>query len=280
MFRLLLPLLAAGAQSPADDHHSQMLAWTNQVRAYHGLPAATLSDKLAEAAGKHATWMSKNGFGHYQNPGTPGFLGVSPDERARAVGYRGPGVWENVAAWRAVNMEYSPMRSLEQLFGVPYHRKLFLAPGPVEIGFGLVQEVNGPSSKGHLAVSAAPASPKGVIISPYDGQKDVILEMPGRETPDPLRIHPKRDVGYPIMLLTYGSGELKFKSASLTTGGKDVPIFVNHSGNDEHSDDCIIVFPQDELKPGTTYRASVSGTLENGWLVSRDWTFTTRPDED
>lgn len=102
----------------------------NALRERAGLPGVAASDTLAMAAARHASYLDTNRdptsppagiSAHRQQPGSPGFSGEKPGDRAVASGYPHHAVLENVS------MGYDDLdTALDGLMSAIYHRLTFL----------------------------------------------------------------------------------------------------------------------------------------------------------
>lgn len=244
-----------------------VIDYTNEWRRNCGLEPMVPDHSLSAAANLHAKYLEANKItGHYQAEGKPGFFGATPSERLHALGYI-DGHYEVVQYGPA-----SPIEAVDCLIAAPYHRIPFMQPGSPAIGGGVGMH--------RVVVEMGQSSQSRTVVFPYDGQRDVPVLWRGQERPNPLRVHKdlQMPTGYPIMLVHFAEPELRLemKDAGLRTlGGADIPIRINHSGNDTELPNGVILFPVRPLAPGETYEAWVAGRLENGKTVDRRWTFTT-----
>ncbi len=247
----------------------EMLEQANAIRQSAHLPPMVLDARLCWSAARHSAYQHKNNvFGHGQAPGTPGFFGQSPQDRATACGFA-DGVYEGVCSG-----ESGPRLAIKELFYAPYHRLAFLQPDSVAFGGSVV---------GEFATIVCQATKKSeVVVWPAAGQKNVPLSWAGDEIPNPLRMHAVRagsTVGT-IISFSYFSPELDEVSVTSAAvwapDGELVPLFLNAPQNDNELTNTAFVIPQKPLKPGVTYTVSVLAKVtRTGAEIHRQWTFTT-----
>lgn len=250
-----------------DPSQSAAMNRANELRAQLGLQPFSPCPSLCAAANAHANFMKTNRvFGHSQQEGLAGFIGVKPIDRAQAFGHQG-GLWEDVA----MAME-SPAGFVDQLFHAPYHRIPFMQPGTAPIGVGFDSRF--------ACIDFGASTAEGTVVSPANGQAGVPCSWDGVETPSPLRIHnAKGPVGYVAMLshFTLANERLICEQASLKCGNESVPFYLNTPDNDAHLTNTVLIMPVSPLKPNTVYSVSVKARTASGSRIERSWSFTTGP---
>jgi uncharacterized protein YkwD len=238
----------------------------NEFRKVLGLPEYYLDPVLCASSQAHARFMKTNNvFGHYQKEGMSEFVGAKPIERAQAYGHRG-GLWEDVA-WA----NETPQGFIQQLFDAPYHRIPFMQPGYTGVGAGFEERL--------ACIDFGSGTKQGFVVSPAPDQVDVPPSWDGIETPTPLRLHGlKGPVGYVIVAAFFSQENEKIvlDSATLSCGGNPVDIATNSPANDDHLTNAVLILPKAELRPGTTYEASISLHTESGKKLSKTWSFKTK----
>jgi uncharacterized protein YkwD len=118
----------AGARSGRAVMRRALLCLINQQRARSGRHALAADRRLARAAGRHASDMSRR---HYFGHVSPG--GTSPRGRARAAGWRG-GVGE-IIAWGCGRLS-TPRATVRAWMASPPHRAIMLGGAHV-VGIGV-----------------------------------------------------------------------------------------------------------------------------------------------
>jgi hypothetical protein len=242
------------------------LSEVNIYRRSLGLDAAHHDSRLNAASLAHVRYLSLNKrTGHYEKEGEPGFIGVTPSDRLETFGYCG-------SSWECVTFNSGGVReSVRDLFDAPYHRIPFLQPGAPPIGTGMVGR--------NFGIKFGDSHETGISVSPGSNQSGVSTSWSGNEVPNPLRMHaaPSGAVGYPIVFAFFGENypSIKLASASLSSGGMDVPMFVNTSVNDDRLEGAIIMIPKRPLAPSARYDVEVEAVANNGKTVQKRWSFTT-----
>jgi uncharacterized protein YkwD len=259
------------------ERERQALAAANRYRAELGLPEFELDPRLSAAAAAHAAYLVRNNArGHFQDPALPGFVGVRPSQRYAAFGVPAVPSTENVVTG-AVRVEDVVRRT----FDPPYHRMTFFDPGAPQLGFGAVEK--GRELTGVITLTGDPFAPRAerIVYYPPDGGRDIPTAFHGGEAPDCLRLHDARyPVGYVVTVAVVGGAEprLRVNSASLTTGGQEVPSFLTHPGNDDElGGAALLLIPRRPLRAGTTYTVRVDAVTDSG-PVKHSWSFTTGRD--
>lgn len=254
-----------GAPSP---EVGAVLAEVNAFRRGLGLEDAYRLGELERAAQAHADYLIANSrTGHYQAPNEKLFTGATPGERLNAFGYVG-GSMEVVHFGRSTVPE-----SVASLIAAPYHRFAFMQPGRVPMGSAFGSQ--------RLVIDFGEGEGAKVLAHPFNGQRGVPTVWRGNERPNPLRLHPEiqSPPGYPIVFGRFAMNpyRIQFVSAQLIESAtrSQVPICVNHPGNDDELTDAVILFPKQPLAPDTEYRASVACKGEDGQSFQQTWTFRT-----
>lgn len=252
---------------------TEAFATINQYRERLGLPLMSRSSSLDKSAQSHANYYQLNqgngslsGMGlHAEQAGLAGFTGADMQDRANAAGYNG---WVN----ENIGLSGSMMASVDWFIASVNHRLTLIDPRYTDIGFG---EIDTGSTKIEVIDVGAPTwsstADPAWIAWPPDGAKGVGLSFNG-ETPNPLP-GASLPVGYPITLKYLGAGSVNFQGATLTTGGKQIPV-ISAVGSGWLTQQTEIVAAANPLAPNTTYTVSVNGTA-NGQSFNRQWSFTT-----
>jgi uncharacterized protein YkwD len=250
------------------------LEYGNQYRGQFELIPFQLDPSLSAAAAAHADYMTVNQeLTHLESVNRKGFVGANPMDRASSFGYTGGTVSENVSSGQKDYRE-----AVNGLVDAPYHRFSWLNPYLSDLGY---------SSRGKYYSFLFGGKKPGedqMMVYPLDNQKGVAASWDGNETPDPLRIHRKKEkVGYPVTLSYFtGKNITKFsidKATLSNSQGKIVEVFLNTPQNDDHLKDSIIMIPVDPLDMGEKYTAMVKGTVSfednTEKKIDKTWTFET-----
>lgn len=264
-------LVASPSGPLAHAGNLDVLRLVNLLREDHGLqPIGYLAELLASTR-DHANYLRRHAvLAHEQAPGSAGFTGKRPIDRARTYGLD-QAVGEVIA-----RQAKDPVVAIRALFDAPYHRPMFLDPEATGVGYG----GDGPY---HVLDAAFRRERGGVVLSPHDGAVDVPALWAANEEPNPLRgTGLQLPVGYIVMLLCYGQRGDRFEMVEadlLGPHGTRVPTYARHPGNDPEMTrpNGVMLIPNRPLDGETTYRARVSYRLNGGPIQRADWSFTTMP---
>ena len=254
----------------ANDWQAALALYNQQYRAPLGLPPAEGDGLLTLAAKHHADYIARGGaFGHTEDPNRPGFTGVAPWDRCRAVGVECDG--EIV----------SGDGDLGRVMGggwidAPYHAIGLLTTASVGCGASSAATVCDLAGHYELDTSSddAPANALGapLRIWPTDEARDVPLRHANGESPDPLASYSGNhdDVGPPLYLyldLPAGGDTSAGARATVTLSGSDgrsIPLIVPATAKAlqaitiPSNGRWSFAFPAKALKAGTTYTISVT----------------------
>jgi uncharacterized protein YkwD len=275
----------------------------NAERSRCGFGKLKQSVKLDQAAHNHAQWIMLNNWAtsHTEQPGTPGFTGVTPADRAAVVGYDGY-VGELAGA-------VSKDESTTGDFGEAWIRGLLSTPihGIVlvsnnygsDVGIGLVASPDPFWSlqraatlvPGTLKSDAAADAQRGVSAYapgevktyPCEGTTGIWTKFTG-ENPNPIpgRNLTTNPTGGAIMVLSAPGTTLKLGSSTLIhiASGASVPMragvtdgvgSVMNLGSDKG-----FYLPDVPLAPNARYQFTFSGTVD-GKPFTKTFSFETGP---
>ncbi len=274
----------AETQVSYDPEQAAALLALNRLRTAAGLPAAAMDPSLTSAAKAHSLYYVAHaddstvaGLGaHTEVPGTKGFTGATPLDRALHFGFSGdevaevmhfvPTAEQAVAGWR----------------DSVYHRLALLDPRLTKVGYGYAQSgstwVNTMDLGGndHSSISTP-------VVYPYPGENNVPVDFDSNEIPNPLRNFPglKAPVGYPI---TVQFGHLpvasisQVKTALYDQDGSAVDVAVLTPDTDSYLWSAIAVIPTHPLSRDHVYTVRMQALLqENATPIpwSAEWSFRT-----
>lgn len=290
--------------------------YLNAERASCGFGKVAQSTALDAAGKNHARYYSANrvtsvNSPHHETRGLIGFTGVSPEDRALAVGYTSTVLEVGAFAnnWR--NLEYIGQydssviayNSVRTLMAAPYHA-LHVFSSAVEVGFGThkdeklangIQELDAATffEFGYGNTSAGQLPPTGADIRTYpcEGTRNILPEFPGEWTGG-APVEGDRNIsfnplGHPIMVVGEFGKILTLTSASITqvSTGADVGIYVMRmKANDPNpnlmtNDWSGYVFPNQKFVSGQQYRATIHGT-SGGVAFNKTFAFWAGQPED
>lgn len=312
--RLLSAWLLTCTLTSSANATDDALDYLNALRGSAGLNPLASDPSLTMAAQRHAEYQVLNQVGgHYEQPGSPGFTGETPAERAVAAGYRSRWMTENISLGSPTAIE-----SIDGLLAAIYHRFSLLANDIDEIGVGNSDTVYtydlGNSGRdalcggddfdqpGRYYVDVCSDASLRVEATAYEATRtDLALTNPlvtrwpppdardippafFDETPDPL---PDHDVsGYPVSLAFNPArmpGAVVVERFDLF-GPSGQPLAaatrILAPDDDIHgqfTDRQFAFLPQARLDWGTRYRVEADYRVDGGELQRLDWQFTTRP---
>jgi hypothetical protein len=272
------PGVAAQTQIDTNPEIAQSLNVINTYRAWLGIPPLTVDPHLQQAAEAHVEYYRLNfgdpnlaGMGlHYETAGKPGFTGESFQERVEAAGYDG---WANENAGLSGSMIWS----LDWFIATVGHRLTLIDPRYQHIGMAAIDDGDMRFEIIDLGTNkwVEDTTPEWSAWPPPD-TTGVGLSFSG-EAPDPFP-SAEYPVGYPISLKYFGVGDLTFTTATISTGGQQLPSFAE-VGTGWLSRDTILLCAEEPLKPGTRYDVTIAGHA-NGEQFSRSWSFMTTTGDD
>ena len=245
----------------------------NTWRAIAGMPAIAMSAELMRAAQSHADYYIANAdhpsigqIGvHREQPGLPGFTGQSIYDRAKAAGY--PGNWID----EDISFDTDAVENVDIFVTTVFHRFALLHPSTVAVGYGVA------SGNGRgitvINIGLEPSHQPGVdlpAVYPAPGQSGVPRLWYAYESPDPVPGLP-RPVGSPLTVSFLLGQTVEWGPVSLTSANGDPVEVVVVRSNWRRS---IGITPARPLLAGTEYTATVSGTVD-GQPFSKTWSFTT-----
>jgi uncharacterized protein YkwD len=241
----------------------------NHYRALMGLPPLRLDEALTRAASAHAAYYRQNGGNgamagmglHRQTPGRPGFTGEEWGARARAAGWRGGSVDENVG------LVGDGARAVDAFMATVNHRWNLLHPSAVALGYG--SDAERPIDVFNIGF-ATDASLDRPAVYPGPDQRGVPTSSGLWETPDPAP-GVARPVGYPLTATFPLRAQVAWEQPTLVDAAGQ-PVDVAVSTKSWLRGQAII--PKAPLRAGTTYRATVRGKV-GGRAFEYSWSFAT-----
>lgn len=253
----------------------------------------------------------KSELSHLETEGVPGFTGVYPWDRAVDQGYNykalaeilAATVWEYSYPPNFPTMEERGASSMRSLLNSVYHLSGAMYEG-ADVGFGAYmkttmidattwrEEYRFGSLNGYEDTSRRITLGTNKVVSyPCQGSSNIPTKfLPAEESPNPFpEMTPTSPpVGPPIYLKVDAPQVLTVNSASssITLNGVSVPFVVLNKDNDLNIDPLdphkepyitaneVFVIPTVALKPNTSYRVTLNGTI-NSVAFNRSFTMTT-----
>lgn len=274
----------AAPQYPAGSQELAAFNQLNSMRQQCGFPAVRENTLLDTAANNHYTYMVDNQVtGHYEVSGNPGFTGVTPQNRATAVGYAYGAGEENAG----LNSNVGGAVSVLGLASVPYHLADMFTPYS-EVGLKYGTFIVGPSASSYVfeMMTGGGAAPQTFyntpLTFPCQGTTGVDYESSGPENPEPTIngtvFNVSTPIGTPIALIGNVSDTVVLTSGSLTDpNNNQIALNLLDSANDSNHEMpayAAAAFPTSALQANTTYVATLTGTI-NGNTFTRQFSFTT-----
>lgn len=285
---------------PSDSAEFSFVTTLNTFRAQVGLGLLAQHAALDKAAANHLAYILRNDMllggtvnmrafdpatgrsnFHIEESTKPLFTGVQEADRAKAAGYIGNYVGEQISFGGGKGS----VVALKGLIGTVYHRAGLMHQGPTNIGVS----VGADSSQTvvmEFGFLAKPQANAGDYLGVYPADKQTGVGLHAQvEVPNPFpELSLSNDdfpskTGYPISVSAAQGATLKVQEFVLTdaTTGLAVDARVMHHENDPNKlllPNAAFLIAKTRLKPGTTYQVRFSG-LVGGATVTRSWGFTT-----
>jgi uncharacterized protein YkwD len=255
------------------------------------------SAPLAVAAIGHADWQLVNNYlSHRQVTGTPGFTGVTFEDRYIAAGYASAGQFagtDEISSLIGTNTKTGEgAQSTRQLIAAPFHG-IGLFSSYTDAGVAVRNATDVGSTHGpRVAIqinlgykfNTGPQLPSSsVIVRTYlcQGSTGSFYQV-DNETPNPVpgRNLATNPIGAGILIDTpVLNGVLTITSASVTAPGNvNVPLLPTltyaSDTNGIIQPHQAVLIPDNALMPATTYSVSIAGNV-NGTVFTRNFTYTT-----
>lgn len=265
------PATASASQAYAQDY-LDALAFLNEIRVKSGVKPLILNANLVTAAELHAEYYNINEgtaslSAHSQEPGKPGFTGVSVIDRVKAAGWQPSG--NGYAYGEAMHFgQASSSEAVQGWLDTAYHRKIVLSPKFEQIGFGL-KDGTAVADLAASNYSTRRSIDGGVAVYPYDGMTNAEIGFYGNEIPDPLE---QFDVEYSGAIISAtAEADIVAHTALITNeAGEEIPYFEEMDG------DTLYLFPKDVLEGYQTYTVHLTYQAKGDAAQStKVWSFTT-----
>ncbi len=265
----------------------------NAERSRCGFGLVAQNSQLDTSARSSADWLTANNYGgHIQAAGTPGFTGVTSQDRNAAAGYSSSNARESYTDVSGTNSKTGEgQRSVRDLLVAPYHMTAMLSDSR-DVGVAVRNATDSASVYGPRVISmfefsskdsAGPQSLDSTAVATYpcDGSVGVARELTGEEpNPVPGRNLAASPLGTSLYIAVRRNNVLIISSATLirVVGGAAVALRpVVTSSNDPYGTfrtHEAYIAADVPLSANTAYQAIVTGT-NNGLAFSRSFTFTT-----
>ncbi|MEW9125012.1 MAG: S-layer homology domain-containing protein, partial [Thermotaleaceae bacterium] len=256
------------------EEQKKVANYVNQYRKLAKLQEFQLNDALNGAALAHANYMALNKqTTHDEFANAKGFTGIKPRERASAFGYEGSLVDENISYG---DKDYRD--SVDGLMDAPYYRLSWLNPFLTDLGYGEKDKYY------TYDLGGRKPGKDTIVVYPVENQKNVRTNWNWSGTPNPLRLHNKKEnLGYPITLSYFTTKNIQkftIEKASLTNSrGNTISIYMNTPDKDQWLQDSIILIPSVPMAEGEKYTVAIKGKIEfedkTSFVIDKTWNFTT-----
>jgi hypothetical protein len=273
----------------------ELAAYTllNSERARCGFGLLVQNGQLDASARASADWLTLNNYnGHIQVSGTPGFTGVTNQDRNATAGYVSSNSWESWADVSGTNAKTGEGQlGVRGLLIAPYHMASMLSDAK-DVGVSIRNATDSASTYGPRVISMFELSYKdsngpqvldasAVVTFPCDGSTQVQPALTGEDpNPVPGRNLASAPLGSSLYIAVRRNNTLVVSSASLVKVATGAPVVLRpvvSAGNDPYglyrSHEAYIA-PEAPLSANSTYQATVTGT-NNGVAFSRTFSFTT-----
>ncbi len=272
---LLVACHAVGPAAPTieDSDARTGLAYLNILRHSLGLSTIVLDADLCHAATLHANYLALN----TGRPEIAGLLGHHEDLNLPGASREGALAGANSVI--AYDNSTAP-GAIDEWLATFYHRIPLLGRDLTKIGIGHNGLIH------VLTIDDVPTTYRAPVLYPFDGQPDVPAVYAFAETPEP---RPAAwwgtgysdalvmRSGYPITIAFDPHAAIADARAELRDPDGAVEIAMSSPSAPATSfpqGNVIAILPRAALAPGTTYRASVTCTVD-GRPAHFAWTFTT-----
>lgn len=261
------------------EQYAQAFEWLNGIRSRCGFGLLRQDTRLDQAAADHANYMVLNGgtLTHTQEPGKPGFTGVTTKDRAVLRGYPTAG---NAVDELAGGFPSSTLRDTQRLTTGTYHAQGMLG-GFRDIGLAtaLSQNLQGvtPVTLGVQEPVAQLVAGDQISVYPCEGET-LARRSHGGENPNPIPGADLNSYGPALTAVVRGDQTLVVTEWTITPiGGTPLATTLRTKGTDPNSmitQNSAVLIPNAVLAPNTTYNVVLKGT-NSGVPFERRYSFRT-----
>jgi uncharacterized protein YkwD/Tfp pilus assembly protein PilF len=257
----------------AADRQAAALATVNSYRKIAGLPPVVGNATISRSALAHSFYTFFNGARsdirdlgiHREAKDAQGYIGDNVLTRAQHFGYPTRPMTE-IITHRA-----DAGAAVSDWIDSVYHRIPLLRRDLLELGYG--DAYLGPLTVQVMDMAYTDSAGGKVVLYPTANQSDVPISFNGNEVPDPAP-NAEYPIGYPVTATfprnaTVSISGFHFRDSS----GLDLPGYQLPPSNE--TENSFAFLANSPLKPGTTYTAELSGSV-NGAAFRELWRFTTR----
>jgi uncharacterized protein YkwD len=290
-----VPALTYAVSSPEFEFVTAFNAFRKQV----GLGLVAQNTALDQSARNHLQYITTNdvlnggtvdmrandavtgqSMFHIEQTAKPGFTGVQAFDRAKAAGYAGSYVGEEISFGGGKGGKVA----FESLVRTIYHRAGLMLEGPRDLGVAMGTDLSQTVTFEFGYTAAQSNASDFVGVYPSDGQT-AVGRFTGVESPNPFPdLSTSNDdfptkTGYPVSVLAKAGAVLEVTSFTITEAGATAPLDARllTKGNDpQHRLEANTAFlvAKSTLKASTTYSVAFVGKVNNVAL-NKNWKFTT-----
>lgn len=301
------PMVAIVTSVPASTYpvgSEELAAFTalNDARLACGFGAVKQDIRLDAAAKGHADWQIMNGyFGHYQVAATPGFTGVSPEDRVVAGGYSSAATFqvydEGASATSTSDKVGEGALAVARLLNAPMHARGMIS-GATDVGLAVRSSLDVTSPNGarvyswidlaYLNATGSQEPPANAVLTyPCEGRAGVERKLQG-ESPNPV---PVRDLaanplGSSVQVRVRKGQTLRLTSYTMAEQNSGLAVVVRPPVGSQYNNEPYPnttgafglhetwVAADSALKANTAYTVNLGGTVD-GVVFTKVFTFTT-----
>lgn len=283
--------------------------YLNAERSHCGFGKVAQNTLLDKAGKNHATYYRANPASSLNSPhnetrGLTGFTGVTPDDRAMAVGYSSrvgevgafTNNWRNLQYLFPYDTTVIAYNAVRELMNAPYHT-LQMISSAVEVGLGThkneinangIQELDAATfvifGYGQTSSGQLPPSGTGIRTYPCEGTRNIMPRFIGEWTGG-APVEGNRNIftdplGHPIMVVGEHDKTLKLTSATIVNieTGLDIGVYALRTKENDPNPNLFwndwsgYIFPDKAFIPGQKYQATLNGT-SGGAAFSKTFSF-------
>jgi hypothetical protein len=271
----------------------------NDFRQKQGLGLLAQNSQLDKSAQNHLQYVLKNDVNnggtvnfntidpatgtpmlHIESADKPLFTGVVPLDRAKASGYTGSGVGEEVTFAGGKGAQVA----LDSLIATVYHRAGLMFQGARDVGVAAGQDQSQTFVLEYGYATAQTNASDYIGVYPADNQTGVTLHA-FVETPNPFpelstsNTDFPTKTGYPVSVAAKEGATLEVVTFTLTEAGTAAPLDARlltkaNDPNQYLASNIAFLSAKAALKSNTTYSVVFSGRV-NGVVINKNWKFTT-----
>lgn len=266
----------------------------NNFRASQGLGLLKQDLSLDISTSNHNNYCDVNKcYSHTEEPGKPGFTGVTPGDRAIYTNYGSSSVGEVAFGISYLTPNNVETALVDGLINTVYHRAVLMNQAATDMGVGyLVKSSVVPGSPSPLFTVSLYIdfgmkkiqnnASDFVTVYPRDSQNDVVLFM-NTEMPNPVpdiamtQDAVSKGTSSPVSIMVAEGKILKidsFKIKNASTGVDFSARLINYPADTFVNPNSAFLIGKQPFEKNTKYTVEFSGSV-SGTSVKKTWSFTT-----